>query len=285
MSHGTPALQPAPAFLEAWDGQERHKPWLLPLLIACGGALVVVLVLALSADTKQASGVAPTKSAAAAVPAAAPKVDPAPSPAVVAANVPAQAAEAPTEAVVPSEVEPKAEPTAVRHVSEAPRARDNAARRRARSSSVREEVDEGPEVAATPEPPAATVIAAPPVPSEVDKPAIAAAPAVEPPPKPVEPAPAPSVAAGPTRAAVVIEQGAPRFPVRAKRLGVDRGEVTVEFTIDKDGAVKDAVVVAAEPERVFEKEALKAVAQWRYQPKLVDGTPTATRQRFTFHFR
>lgn len=72
--------------------------------------------------------------------------------------------------------------------------------------------------------------------------------------------------------------------MRAKRMAVERGTVTLEYTIDKSGAVKDAVVVAAEPARVFEEEALKALGHWRYQPKLVDGTPTETRRRFTFHF-
>ena len=187
-----------------------------------------------------------------------------------------------------SEIELQAEPRGARRVNEALRARESAAHKRERPRSPRahEQPDEELEVAPPrdeAEPPIAKAVTASPAPNEAETTAIAAA-AVEPSPKPTKPVPAPSETRGPTRAAVVIEQVAPRFPMRAKRMAIEQGVVTLEFTIDKSGAVKDAVVVAAEPARVFEEAALKAIAQWRYQPKLVNGTPTETRRRFTFHF-
>jgi protein TonB len=90
---------------------------------------------------------------------------------------------------------------------------------------------------------------------------------------------------GPTRAAIVIDQVAPNFPVRAKRLAISKGVVTIEYTIDKSGSVQRAAVVSAEPKRVFEDAALTAIRQWKYQPKLVNGVPTEARQRFTFRFQ
>lgn len=272
-----PALVPAPAVLEAWQTEERRKPWLLPALIA-GGVLLVVLVFSLSGEKKNASSAELAKSAATATPAPEPKQAPTPN------------AASPQAAVTPTEIEPQAEPAAVaRHAHAVPSARESAVRKRerARPLRAREQPDEEPEVAPTRdevEQPSAEAVTASPAPNEAVPTANAASP-VEPSPKPTKPEPAPSVTPGPTRAATLIEQVAPRFPMRAKRMAIEQGEVTLEYTIDTSGAVKDAVVVASEPARVFEEEALKAVVQWRYQPKLVNGTPVETRRRFTFHFK
>ena len=49
------------------------------------------------------------------------------------------------------------------------------------------------------------------------------------------------------------------------------GRVLVEFTISKSGSVKDAKVIAFEPSKIFNKAALKAVRQWKYNPKIENG--------------
>jgi protein TonB len=46
--------------------------------------------------------------------------------------------------------------------------------------------------------------------------------------------------------------------------------VQVQFSITPTGTVRDAVVVASEPGAVFDDAALKAIARWRYNPR-VDG--------------
>jgi protein TonB len=104
-----------------------------------------------------------------------------------------------------------------------------------------------------------------------------------------QPAAAPAVSApgasrGPTRAATLITKIPPGFPTRAKRRGIDTGVVTVEYTIDRSGSVKDAVVVKADPPRFFDDAVLEAIRQWKYQPKLVNGVPMESRQQFTFRF-
>ena len=57
------------------------------------------------------------------------------------------------------------------------------------------------------------------------------------------------------------------------------GEVQVEFTVGTDGSVTAARVVRAEPQRVFDREAIKAVRRWRFQP--VDA-PVTTRRTISF---
>jgi protein TonB len=62
----------------------------------------------------------------------------------------------------------------------------------------------------------------------------------------------------------------PEYPPRALARGVT-GWVRVQFTISATGSVKDAIVVAADPERVFDEAALSAILRWRYNPRVVDG--------------
>ncbi|MEX2122473.1 MAG: energy transducer TonB [Woeseia sp.] len=63
---------------------------------------------------------------------------------------------------------------------------------------------------------------------------------------------------------------APEYPPRALNRGIE-GWVQVQFTITATGAVKDAVVVAAEPPRLFDEAALRSIARWRYNPKIEGG--------------
>jgi len=62
----------------------------------------------------------------------------------------------------------------------------------------------------------------------------------------------------------------PRYPRKAARRNIE-GSVTVSFTITKDGRVRDARVLKATPEGVFDKEALKAILKWKFKPKMLNG--------------
>jgi protein TonB len=62
----------------------------------------------------------------------------------------------------------------------------------------------------------------------------------------------------------------PEYPPRPLASNTE-GWVQVRFTVTTIGTVKDAVVVNAEPEKVFDAAALKAIARWRYNPKVEDG--------------
>lgn len=72
--------------------------------------------------------------------------------------------------------------------------------------------------------------------------------------------------------AVPLVQVPPQYPVRAMQQRRE-GRVLVGFTITKAGGVRDARVLAAEPEGLFEDSALKAIVQWRYSPKVENGRP------------
>ena len=63
------------------------------------------------------------------------------------------------------------------------------------------------------------------------------------------------------------------------------GFVVVEFIVTKTGSVKDAQVVKAQPEGVFDRAALDAVAKFKYKPRVVDGVAmevAGVQNRITF---
>ncbi|EGQ9109506.1 energy transducer TonB [Vibrio alginolyticus] len=62
----------------------------------------------------------------------------------------------------------------------------------------------------------------------------------------------------------------PRYPSKALKRKVE-GYVIMRFTIDATGRPKDIEVIEAEPERMFEREAIRALKKWKYQPKVEDG--------------
>jgi protein TonB len=62
----------------------------------------------------------------------------------------------------------------------------------------------------------------------------------------------------------------PKYPIQAARDGKE-GWVTLSFTINEIGGVEDVDVIEADPKRVFDKEAKRALRKWKYKPKVVDG--------------
>ncbi len=74
------------------------------------------------------------------------------------------------------------------------------------------------------------------------------------------------------------------YPRRAQSRGIE-GFVIVEFVVTKTGAVSQAIVVKAEPEGVFDRAALDAVAKFKYKPRVVDGVAmevAGVQNRITF---
>jgi protein TonB len=60
------------------------------------------------------------------------------------------------------------------------------------------------------------------------------------------------------------------YPPAAQAQNIE-GWVQVQFSIGATGAVEDAAVVAASPRGTFDAAALKAIARWRYSPKIENG--------------
>lgn len=76
----------------------------------------------------------------------------------------------------------------------------------------------------------------------------------------------------------------PQWPREALSRRIE-GWVLIEFTILPDGSVIDAEVVEAVPERMFERNALRAIERWRFRPRVVDGAPVSRRARQRIDFR
>lgn len=64
----------------------------------------------------------------------------------------------------------------------------------------------------------------------------------------------------------------PQYPIAAARDGKE-GWVQLSFTINELGGVDDVSVIKAEPKRLFDREAIRALKKWKYKPKIVDGKP------------
>lgn len=76
----------------------------------------------------------------------------------------------------------------------------------------------------------------------------------------------------------------PAYPRQAAIAGTE-GWVTVEFTVTPLGTVTDPRVVAADPPRVFDLAALRAIVKWKFKPRVVDGEarPQRVQQTIQFH--
>ena len=79
-----------------------------------------------------------------------------------------------------------------------------------------------------------------------------------------------SMSAGSDRDVIPLVRIAPDYPPRALSRGLE-GWVKVQFTITPTGTVKDAKVVDAMPKEMFDDAALKAIARWRYNPRVEGG--------------
>jgi protein TonB len=79
-----------------------------------------------------------------------------------------------------------------------------------------------------------------------------------------------TMSAGSDRDVIPLVRINPDYPPRALSRGLE-GWVQVQFTITATGTVKDPVVVNAEPRNIFDDAALKAIARWRYNPKVENG--------------
>jgi len=93
-----------------------------------------------------------------------------------------------------------------------------------------------------------------------------------------------TMTAGSDRDVIPLVRINPDYPPRAQTRGIE-GYVIVQFTITPTGTVKDATVVEAKPEGMFDDAALKAIARWRYNPKVEGGVAVervGVRTRLTF---
>ena len=80
-----------------------------------------------------------------------------------------------------------------------------------------------------------------------------------------------------------IVQVAPQYPRRAAERGLE-GYVLLEFTVTRQGTVRDPVVIDSSSS-MFDRAAIDAVMRFRYRPRVIDGEPVevpGVRFRITF---
>jgi protein TonB len=75
----------------------------------------------------------------------------------------------------------------------------------------------------------------------------------------------------------------PMYPREAAIGGIE-GWVKVEFTITETGTVKDPEVIAAEPARIFNREAIRAILKWKFKPRVIDGVAVERRATQVIEF-
>ncbi len=97
--------------------------------------------------------------------------------------------------------------------------------------------------------------------------------------------PTPAAAQSEANKPTLVSSAAPSYPAEAVRKHTE-GWVEVEFTVGVDGKVSAVSVVKAQPTRVFETEAVRAVKQWIFKPAMRDGQAVEShvRQRIDFKF-
>jgi protein TonB len=76
----------------------------------------------------------------------------------------------------------------------------------------------------------------------------------------------------------------PQYPVRAAERGIE-GTCRVQFDVTPDGTPTNVRIMRCDSS-LFERNVIRAVERWRYQPKVEDGVPVARRGVQTdFNFR
>lgn len=101
-----------------------------------------------------------------------------------------------------------------------------------------------------------------------------------PPPKPVAHK-GPYRVGGRVQAPKLIQEVQPVYPPLAKQARI-QGQVVIDSVIDTQGHVTQMKVVSGSPLLVPAAE--QALAQWRYQPTLLNGQPVAVDMLVTLHF-
>ena len=76
----------------------------------------------------------------------------------------------------------------------------------------------------------------------------------------------------------------PEYPAMA-RFNALEGYVDLRFTVTPQGRVTDAKVIGGNKKTAFTDPVIAAVSQWRYKPRVVNGTPVESTRTFRFSFK
>ena len=80
----------------------------------------------------------------------------------------------------------------------------------------------------------------------------------------------------------VLHRVEPEYPDNAREMHI-QGPVVLDVRIGKDGGVQEMTLVSGQP--LLVQAAKDAVRQWRFNPRLVNGSPVTMQTRITLNFR
>ena len=63
----------------------------------------------------------------------------------------------------------------------------------------------------------------------------------------------------------VLKKVAPEYPSEAVKRNISAGSVRAKLNIAGDGKVANVEVVEAEPKKVFDRAAVEALSQWKFE--------------------
>jgi protein TonB len=81
----------------------------------------------------------------------------------------------------------------------------------------------------------------------------------------------------------VLSRIPPIYPFNAKHRGIE-GWVDVEFVVTNQGLVEAIKVIAAQPEKIFDKTVIQCLSAWRFKPGTIRGEPVKTRVQTRIRF-
>jgi periplasmic protein TonB len=70
--------------------------------------------------------------------------------------------------------------------------------------------------------------------------------------------------------AIPLVRTPPLYPPSALSRKIE-GHVKILFTVNEDGAVVDPEVIEAKPPNIFDSSAIRAIRNWKFRKKMVDG--------------
>ena len=89
---------------------------------------------------------------------------------------------------------------------------------------------------------------------------------------------------GPEQEVMPLNDVRPEYPYRARQHGIE-GHIKLAFTITAAGKVENIRVLEASPSNVFDREARRAAARWRFAPRTENGSAVSREAVKTLHFR
>jgi protein TonB len=81
-----------------------------------------------------------------------------------------------------------------------------------------------------------------------------------------------------------LSQAYPTYPLNAVTSHWE-DSLVVRYVIGKDGRVKEVTVISHADRHLFEEEAVKAIAHWRFRPLIKDGQPVEVVHELTVNFK